>query len=62
MPRWDMDAERKGRVVLQAQAMIFAAFNGPHLSSYCDSFKQNKIKSPLNEEPHIQYSIQSKNY
>lgn len=55
-----MDAERMRKVVSYAYAMIFAGFNGPCLSTGCDNFKQNKIKSPLNGEPHIQYNIQSK--
>lgn len=58
-----MDADRKGvGEDSRAYAGILAASNGLYLSTCCDNFKQNKIKSPFNEEPHIQFGIQSKNY
>lgn len=61
-PGLEMDAEKGAGVGSHACARIFAGFNGPYLSTRCDNFKQNKIKTPFNEELHIQFCIQSKNY
>lgn len=57
-----MDAERRGSGGRTSPAFsgVFAAFNGPCLSPCCDNFKQNKIKSPFNEEPHTQFVFNQK--
>lgn len=52
--------EGVGRGISCVFSGVFAAFNGPCLSPCCDNFKQNKIKSPFNEEPHTQFVFNQK--